>query len=252
MVRQLPTRQRLRKALIILTFLSFPLTMNFFSPYVSIDGSAVGLVSGSLVMFGLMFLSSLFLGRLWCGWVCPGGGLQEMIEPVNMRPVSAKTNWIKWLIWVPWITLIVFLFVQAGGIHSLDLLRHTEGGISVSGTAERPIFIAYIIYFAVIGLFLLLSWLVGRRAGCHTFCWMAPFMMIGRWLRNRFHWPALGLAATPATCIDCGKCTTGCPMSLEVNSMVKSDHMENSECILCGTCVDTCPKKTIRYSFGKK
>ena len=78
--------------------------MNFLSPYVIIDGAMNGIVNGSLVMFGLMFLSSLFLGRAWCGWVCPGGGMQEIVEPVNNRPVNGKRiDWIKWLIWIPWI-----------------------------------------------------------------------------------------------------------------------------------------------------
>lgn len=108
MHRQLPIRQRIRKALVILAFLSFPVTMNFLSPYVIIYGAMNGIVNGSLIMFGLMFISSLFLGRAWCGWVCPGGGIQEIVEPVNRRPVNGrKIDWIKWAIWIPWISLIV-------------------------------------------------------------------------------------------------------------------------------------------------
>ena len=51
MIKTLPLRQRLRKALIILAFLSFPITMNFLSPYVIIDGAMHGIVNGSLMMF---------------------------------------------------------------------------------------------------------------------------------------------------------------------------------------------------------
>jgi ferredoxin-type protein NapH len=251
MIQHYPTRQRVRKAIIFLVFLSFPITMNFLSPYVIIDGAASGIVNGSLVMFGLMFVSSLFLGRLWCGWVCPGGGLQEMVEPVNTRAVNGKkVDWIKWLIWIPWISLIVFMAVRAGGYHSVDLLLHTQGGISVAGTPDRPIFIAYIIYYLVIGLFVGLAFFAGRRAGCHTICWMAPFMIIGRWLRNLFAWPSLRLKAAPENCADCKKCTSNCPMSLDVNGMVQLGKMENTECILCGTCVDNCSKHAIRYSFS--
>ena len=252
MIKQLATRQRIRKALIFATFLSFPITMNFFSPYVIIDGASNGIVNGSLVMFGLMAISALFVGRLWCGWVCPGGGMQEMVEPVNNRPVNGrKLNWIKWLIWVPWIGLIIGLVVHAGGYHSVDLLLNTENGISVAGSADRPILFAYIIYYAVIALLVGLAVFVGRRAGCHSICWMAPFMMIGRWIRNQFGWPALRLAANTSACSDCKKCTSNCPMSLDVNAMVQANKMENAECILCGTCVDNCAKKAIRYSFSR-
>jgi len=251
MLHQLSLRQRIRKALVILAFLSFPVTMNYLSPYVIIDGAANGILNGSLVMFGLMFLSSLFLGRLWCGWVCPGGGMQEIVEPVNNRSVNGRRlDWIKWLIWIPWMALIVFLVIRSGGYHTIDLLYHTQGGISVAGSAERPILFAYIIYYIVIGLFVGLAALVGRRAGCHTICWMAPFMMLGRWLRNRFAWPSLRLVSNPSICADCKKCTSNCPMSLDVNAMVQLGKMENSECILCGTCVDNCSKHAIRYSFS--
>ena len=251
MIHQLPLRQRVRKALVILTFLSFPVTMNYLSPYVIIDGAMNGIVNGSLVMFGLMFVSSLFLGRAWCGWVCPGGGMQEIVEPVNSRPVNGrKLDWIKWLIWIPWVTLIVLLAVNAGGYRTVNLLYHTQGGISVAGSADRPILFAYVIYYFVIALFVGLAAFAGRRAGCHTICWMAPFMMIGRWIRNRFGWHALRLKAEPILCADCKKCTGNCPMSIDVNAMVQAGKMENAECILCGTCVDNCAKQAIRYSFS--
>jgi ferredoxin-type protein NapH len=251
MNHQIPMCQRIRKALVILTFLSFPITMNYLSPYVIVDGAMHGIVNGSLVMFGVMFLSSLFLGRLWCGWVCPGGGLQEIVEPVNNKPVnSSKIDWVKWVIWVPWLALIVWFAFRAGGYKTVDLLYHTQNGISVAGTADRPIFVAYIIYYVVVTLFLGLAIFAGRRAGCHTICWMAPFMMIGRWIRNRFGWYSLRLVADKSECSDCKSCTKTCPMSLDVNAMVQVEKMENAECILCGTCVDNCTKKAIRYSFS--
>src|SRR5512133_2725950 len=163
MTKQLPTRQRIRKALVILAFLSFPVTMNFLSPYVIIDGAMNGIVNGSLVMFGLMFVSSLFMGRDWCGWVCPGSGMAEIAESVNSRAVNpSKIGWIKWLIWIPWVTLIVVLAASSGGYKSINLLYHTQNGISVVGTSDRPIFIAYTIYYVVIGLFFGLAFWVGR------------------------------------------------------------------------------------------
>ncbi len=251
MLRQISTRQRIRKALVILAFLSFPVTMNFLSPYVIIDGAMNGIVNGSLIMFGLMFLSSLFLGRAWCGWVCPGGGMQEIVEPVNNRPVNGrKIDWIKWAIWIPWASLIIWMVVQAGGYSRINFLYHTQNGISVAGSPDRPILFAYIIYYIVVLLFVGLACLAGRRAGCHTICWMAPFMMIGRWIRNRFGWASLQLVADVSACTDCKLCTKNCPMSLDVNAMVQIENMENPECILCGTCIDNCAQNTIRYSFN--
>jgi len=252
MIRLPAARQRTRKALLIISFLLFPIIMNYFSPYVIIAGAAQGIVNGSLVMFGLLFLSSLLLGRLWCGWACPAGGLGEICFPINNRPVQLKKiDWIKWAIWLPWMGIIIASVIMAGGYQKIDLLLDTQNGISVAGDAERPILFAYIIYYMVVGLFVGLSIFVGRRAGCHTICWMAPFMILGRKLRNTLAWPALRLKADPARCTDCLTCTANCPMSLDVNGLVKSGHMEHTECILCGSCVDGCPSKAIVYSFSK-
>jgi len=245
-------RQRIRKALILVSFLLFPITMNYLSPYVIIDGASQGIVNGSLIVFCLMFVGALFFGRLFCGWICPAGGLQELWLPVNDRRVNGKKiDWIKWAIWVPWILLIAWMAYSTGGYKAVNPLLDTVGGISVAGDENRPIIYAYVIYYGVIGLFSVLAVAAGRRGGCHTICWMAPFMILGRKLRNLAGRPALRLAADPARCSDCLTCTTNCPMSLDVNSMVKAGQMENSECILCGSCVDGCSQHAIQYRFSK-
>ena len=40
-------------------------------------------------------------------------------------------------------------------------------------------------------------------------------------------------------------------MSIDVNSLVQAQRMENTECILCGRCADVCPNSVITYSFSK-
>ncbi|MBC7234823.1 MAG: 4Fe-4S binding protein [Chloroflexi bacterium] len=106
------------------------------------------------------------------------------------------------------------------------------------------------IYYIVVLLFLGLSVAIGRRAGCHYLCWMAPFMILGRKLRNLTRWPALHLVAMPERCTQCGRCVATCPMSLPVSDLVQRGDMEHDECILCGNCVDTCPHDSIRYRFS--
>jgi polyferredoxin len=245
--KRLPTRQRIRKALLFLSLLLFPITLYYFSPALIIQGAAEGIVTGSFIVFTLMFLSALFLGRLWCGWACPAGALQEYGAPINNRPgPSGRWNWTKWAIWIPWVGLIAVMAIQAGGYRAVDPTYQIDGGLTIL-QMQPPWFI---IYYIIIALFLGLAVVFGRRAGCHTICWMAPFMILGRKTRNLFRWPALRLQADEEACIDCGRCTRECPMSLDLNEMVHAETMENSECILCGSCVDTCPKDVIRYTFS--
>ncbi len=250
MIKQKPTRQRIRSALLLFSLLMFPITLNYFSPYLIIMGASQGVINGSFLVFAGMFVVSLFFGRFWCGWICPAGALAEFTQPANNKTViGKKTDWIKWVIWAPWIALTAFMAVKAGGYHSIDFFFGTVNGISVAGDAERPIQYAYVIYYGVIFLFWLLALTVGRRAGCHSVCWMAPFMIIGRKISNGLRLPALRLKAQPEICTGCETCTSNCPMSLQVSAMVKRGKMENAECILCGNCVDGCKANAICYTM---
>ena len=170
--------------------------------------------------------------------------MQEIVEPINNRPIkNKKIDWIKWLIWVPWVSLIVFMVIKAGGYQQVNFFHLTENVVSVDDPWK------YITYYLVVLIFIGLAIFAGRRAGCHSICWMAPFMIIGRWLRNRFGWTSLRLVANAEACSDCKLCSKNCPMSLDVNAMVQIEQMEDLECILCGTCVDNCSKSAIRYAF---
>lgn len=218
--------------------------MNYLSPYVILYGASQGIINGSMIVFGILFLASLFFGRLWCAWICPAGGLGEISMQVNDKPVRRKwLNGVRWMIWVLWLGTIAWFAYSAGGFKSVNFFLLTESGISMDEPAK------YIIYFIVVGIFLSLSFGVGRRAGCHTICWMAPFMILGRKIRNLFAWPAFRFQAEKEKCIQCSKCTQVCSMSLDVEGMVLDNRMENSEWILCAQCVDNCPKDVIHLTF---
>ncbi|MDP2952756.1 MAG: 4Fe-4S binding protein, partial [Chloroflexota bacterium] len=133
MPKQQGKRQSIRKALLVVSFLLFPITINYFSPYIIIDGASQGIVNGSLIVFGLMFLSALFLGRLWCGWVCPAGGLQELTFRLNNRRArGGRSDCIKWAIWLPWVAIIAILVASAGGYRRVDPFYLTDSKISVT------------------------------------------------------------------------------------------------------------------------
>lgn len=238
-------RQRVRTALILVSLILFPITLYYFSPALILEGAAIGVINGSFLAFGAMFASSLFLGRLWCGWGCPGAGLQEPVSVINDRRVSKHLHLVKWTIWVPWIGSIALLAHSAGGYRVINPLLGLESGISL----QQPF--AFVIYLVVTGLIFGLSAWLGRRGFCHTACWMAPFMILGRKLSKLLRLPALRLKTTANGCTSCGICTRGCPMSLDVQSMVLTGELEHSECILCGTCVDSCPKKSLAYTFSR-
>lgn len=237
-------RQTFRKTVMLFSMLLFPITLNYFSPYLIVQGSFAGIATGSFLLFAALFGFSLIFGRAFCSWVCPAGALQDTCSHVVNRPASPRQNKIKYIIWLPWLLSIVAGFLSAGGVKGLNPLYFTESGISVSQPA------AFITYFAVVLLIVSVSLLFGRRSFCHSLCWMAPFMVMGNALKNKLGYPSLRLTARTEDCISCKKCDKVCPMSLKVNEMVQTRKMDSPECILCGSCESACPKQVLRVGFG--
>jgi ferredoxin-type protein NapH len=236
-------RQKLRQGIILFSFFLFPATFYYLSPVLILESASYGIVNGSFIVFGLLFLSSIVLGRGWCGWLCPAAGCQEALFRARNKKVSIG-NWIKWMIWFPWIGSIAMLATKAGGYSDVDPFYKTVYGFSITD------FPSCIAYFGVLFILIVLPSLIfGRRAFCHHLCWMAPFMIIGRKIANKARVTSLKLSIESEKCVHCQRCTEHCPMSLQVETMVESRKMEHPECILCGTCADICKEKTISLGF---
>jgi ferredoxin-type protein NapH len=236
-------RQNVRKGLILSSFFIFPAVFYYLSPVLILEASAEGIINGSFTVFMGLSISALVLGRGYCGWVCPAAGCQEAMFLARNKKVT-KGDLIKWMIWVPWTGAIAVLAVRSGGYREVDLFYRTTHGLSIGDIQS---FVTYLIVLLL--LIVLPGFLVGRRSFCHHLCWMAPFMIIGRSLRNLVKWPSLRLKAESAKCLHCHRCTEHCPMSLPVEDMVERNRVENKECILCGTCADGCQEKAISLVF---
>jgi polyferredoxin len=172
--------------------------------------------------------------------------LQEIVGRIRKKGVRRqRINWIKFLIWVPWFITVLYLILATGGIKQVDFFYMTHNGISVTNMQSFAIFLIVVFLFALLAL------TIGRRAACHTICWMAPFMILGRKVCNIFSWPALQLTADSEACIQCGQCSNTCPMSIEVMALVQTRRLENDDCILCASCADVCPRRVIHVSLGR-
>ncbi|MFC1845106.1 4Fe-4S binding protein [Thermodesulfobacteriota bacterium] len=237
------TRQKTRNGLILFSFFLFPAIFYYLSPVLILRASSKGIINGSFVIFILLFMSSLFLGRGYCGWVCPAAGCQEAIFAARDKKVT-RGDYVKWLVWVPWISSIALLAIRAGGYNKIDFFYMTTHGVSVGNIQ------GLVSYFIVLLLLIVLpAFVFGKRSFCHHLCWMAPFMIVGRKIRNNFQWASLQLQADAKACKHCHTCSENCPMSLPVEKMVQQNSMENAECILCGTCVDGCKEGAISYGW---
>lgn len=241
----MPTRQKVRRILLLGFMFLFPVTFNYYSPYLPIAGTLERVAAFSLLFWAAWMLASLVLGRSACGYICPLGGFQELWDWAVDRKLKRVHNLsiLKYAVFALWVGGIAAAALHSGGWDRVNLLYNTPSGISWDSPGR------VVIYAGMFGLVLLLCLPLGRRAFCHYLCWWAPLNTIGTKLAKTAWLPALRLAASSDTCIHCHTCTEHCPMSLPVEAMVAKGRMANTECILCGTCVDNCGSEAIKYSW---
>jgi polyferredoxin len=241
-------RQRIRKTIIFISFLLFPITIWYFSPYLIIQAMSEHILNGSFQVFISMLILSVFFGRSWCGYLCPAGGLQECCTRINDKPArQGKRDRIKFVIWTIWILAVITTYILGKNDVTVDFFYMTDHGISVTEIYN------YFIYYGVLLLFVLPALISGRRASCHYLCWMAPFMIIGSTIGRALHIPQLHIESRQENCASCKSCKSVCPMGLDVAAMVKTGKNAGcNECVECGACVDECPNKVLTYKFRWK
>ncbi len=237
-------RQQIRSAILILSFLIMSVTFVYISPVIMMMGLSQGVIAAGLIFWILMFILAFIFGRSFCGYACPTGAEQMIIDravKINIRPVPYLRP-LKYLFAILWVGSITLLTIAAGNLIFNPLFQ--------MGIGIPPWTLAtYVVFYAILLVVFAIALVLGRRGFCNYFCPMSVVFMVITKIKDLLRIPSLHLKAQPDDCIHCKKCDTSCPMSLSVEEMVKSDRMQNPECILCGSCVDICPKQVIRFAW---
>lgn len=237
--------QKIRKILLLISFLLYPLTYFIMSPDLLLFGASERVMAGDILFFLILFFLSFVFGRLFCGWLCPAGALQDYCVGINKKPARNKYNWIKMVLCAPWIIFFLFLVIYTGGIKEVDFFYKRTFGIPLTVFGE------WIMYLMTVALVIIVTLLSGKRGLCHILCWVSPFMIIGGKIRDFLRIPSLRLVTKPDLCNSCKLCSRDCPMSLPLDDLIKTGQIGHSECTLCLTCVDSCKKDAIKLSFAR-
>jgi polyferredoxin len=214
----------------------------FFSPVIIVMASYKGIINASFIAFVLMLILSLFFGRAYCSWFCPGCGVQEILNlMVKTKSSHTKALFIKYFIFAVWLGAIVIGYI-INGFSKVDI---TYGMTDV--TVARKI----ILTTGALLIIVPMTVIFGQFASCKYICWQAPFMIIGTRVRDYLKLRGLRIKARTDACKSCNVCNNHCPMNLDVMKSVKEGVFRNTECILCGNCIDRCNHKVIYFSFTK-
>jgi polyferredoxin len=116
--------QRIRKPIVISTAILFHLLLIFhlfFSPVIIVFASYQGIVNASFLAFILIIGLSLFFGRAYCSWFCPGCGVQEILSLfIKRKSKNSKALLIKYFIFAAWIGIIITGYIL-NGFHKVDI-----------------------------------------------------------------------------------------------------------------------------------
>lgn len=172
------------------------------------------------IVFALIFITSPFRGRWFCGNLCPRGSFADFwvarITLGRRIPSFFRSMWLRIPVLVIMMGLMIFRILETQGI--IDRIGMVFVTLCILTTA----------------ISLILGVLISPRTWC-SFC---PMGTVGRWFgRGKYQ-----LSVDRDLCVDCGKCKKVCPMQLEV-----SEILDKPDCIKCARCVESCPTEALKF-----
>ena len=203
---------------------------------------------------GIILLFGVALGRTICGWLCPLGLIQELLNKIP-TPKLRRGRVTRALSWLKYVLLIVFVIALPlwyGLRDDLPLPAFCKY-ICPAGTFEGAMGLlsnampANTGYFSMLGQLFTQKLVIMLGIGlacvfCHrAFCrFLCPLGAIYG-LFNRFN--ILGVKVDQSRCNRCGACVRVCGMDVR--------RVGDRECIHCGRCADACAQGAIALKAGK-
>lgn len=202
--------------------------------------------SSALVLMGLVFLISVLLGPVFCGWVCPLGTFQEWIGKLGKKVFKKRYNHfvpvrldgymryfrILVMIWVIYMTAKTGLLVFTNVDPYYALFNFWTGEVAIQALV--------ILALTTVGS------LFVERPWCKYLC---PYgALLG--FTNKFK--LFKLYRNENTCISCDMCRKSCPMNIDVANLKKVTDLQCISCFEC-TSENTCPiPETVEIKWGEK
>jgi ferredoxin-type protein NapH len=206
-------------------------------PFMSCGSCPIRVCPGTWLqtwVIGFLVVSGVVAGRVFCGWACPMGAVQDLLgrlpklRALTRRRFGRADRYLKGLKYgVLLLTIVAFYLlnerfavpVRGHGNWSLDAVRVAW---LTYDTASRVRVIALLA-----GVVLALGL---TRAWCRYLCPLGALLTLG----NRIS--VFRLRRDRARCVDCGKYPRDCRTYTTPGT---------ADCVICGDCIEGCARGAI-------
>jgi len=236
-----------------------------------------------LLLSLVILLPTLFLGRFFCGWICPMGTLQHFVGSRQSEAKRGKKRiesnrykrWqtVKYVVLIAGLVAAFFgsavigwldpfsLLVRSFGlsllpafnyaVHALlNPLEHSKIAIIKStGGILHAILQATVLdlrqpqFFQGISLGILFLAILAASLRVTRF-WCRAICPLGALLGAVSRWSILGLHKDPETCNNCNRCELNCQGG---DDPIGGALWRKSECHMCMNCVGSCPEHSLTF-----
>ncbi len=167
---------------------------------------------------------TLIFGRIFCGYVCPLGAIQELTSMIRFKPklnysrtYKKRKDFLRWGFFAIYVISSIFL-----GLKTSLFMNPINGFLILWTPFNVVILIAFLIFLTVIFISFF-----SYRIYCRFFC---PFGALAA-LLGRIS--PLKIRRTKY-CNDCGVCEKICP------TLEGFEYSAKGECYYCNRCIDFC------------
>ena len=189
-------------------------------------------------VIGFIAISSVVAGRVFCGWTCPMGTIQDLLARVPKlralrRPPFGRVD--RWLKGLKYLVLIVTIvgFYALNQRFAIPVRGHADWSLD----AARVSWLTYDIYSRLRVVVILAGVVLAvalSRTWCRYLCPLGALLTLG----NRLS--LFRLRRDPNKCVGCSKYPRECRTYTTPGT---------ADCVLCGDCVEGCPSRAISFSI---
>ena len=241
-----------------------------------------------LLLSLIVLVPTLFLGRFFCGWICPMGTLQHMVGRLKSEAKRGKQRiesnrykrWqtVKYVVLLAGLVASVFGSMVIGTLDPFSLLVRSFGlallpainlgtravliplehshihAIKIFGTyantaLQRTVLDLRQAHFSQAIVLGLLFIVILWASMLVTRFWCRSICPLGALLGVASRWSILGLHKDASSCDKCNRCLLDCQGG---DDPIGGVPWRKSECLMCMNCVGTCPHDALAFRFFRK